>query len=224
MKIIRNNILILIVLINGLGLSCNYQPREQKILNEMTSFFEELIESEYQNSDSCFFKFINDFLNEKTFIVPEISLKKLVSINKKLNEHNLFNYFFQNYVEKDFVNNRNIPDKEFQDFKKKYKYNTVHLSDSFLDFYFTDNNSAASKYITQQIHFTGELSPFTYSRFILTRINELEYKKNKELFVVLFWPYICYSSGINFYPNTSFYDIKIRDCQWEKPDKISMKF
>lgn len=193
--------IIILFLFFGLVFSCNSQTREERILKEMASFVEETINSECQNMDSSFLCFIKDFLNEDIKFRPKLNKKKLININKELHKKDSFSFFYQKFSKKEFVNSSNLPDSIFRDFKNKYTYNVVRISDEYLSYYLRNNNSASADYIKKQNEDIKELSPIYYSQFLIPRLSEIELSKNKELFAILFWPYFCYSSGIDFYPN-----------------------
>lgn len=201
MKKIVLMIITLSILLNG---KC--QTREQHMLRKMASFFEKTIITTYPNSESSYSDFLEDFIEEhengeKTEILSHINVKGLDNLNKKVQRKDMFHYFYRYNNLKNFKNNNSVPDSIFESFKFKYKYNAVRLSGSYLEYYLNNNNSELAQYIKQQNEAIGEISPITLSLFLKHKLNELNCRKNKELMTLLFWPYLCYKSGLDFYPN-----------------------
>ena len=200
----KKYLITIILIFSGIMIG-NCQKKEQRLLNKMTSYFVEIINDTYQKSDSSFYYFIRDYIEEfengeRTEIVSNINIKKIEKINKKLkNTEGVNFYFYRNTEIKDFKNVKNLPDSIFDDFKIKYNYNVIKLSETYLDYYLNNNNSASSDYIKKKHEIIGELSPLTYSLFLKHRIEELKYNKNKELLTLLFWPYLCHISGLDFF-------------------------
>lgn len=203
MNTLKKTSIIIIILFFGLEFSCNSQTREKRLLKEMASFIEETIHSKYQNSDSSYLYFLKDFLNENINLSTNINKEKLIHINKELHKEKSFGFLYQKYSKKEFVNRRNLPDSIFQAFKIKYTYNVVKIADGYLSYYLKNNDSASADFFKHQYGDTRELSPLPFSLFLIPRLDELNHDKNKELFAVLFWQYLCYSSGIEFYPTTN---------------------
>lgn len=197
---------ILFLTIISIVLNVKCQTKEQHMLRKMTSFFEKTVVSTYQKSDSGYSAFLEDFIKEHenngtTEIISHINVKKLDKLNKMAQERNMFYYYYKYNKLNDFKNINSVPDSIFESFKYKYKYNVVRLSSHYLEYYLNNNNSELAQYIKQQDEALGEISPLVISLYLKPRINELNSKKNKELITLLFWPYLCYKSGIDFYPN-----------------------
>lgn len=187
-------------------LSCKCQPKEHLMLRKMSSFFEKTLIVSYPNSESFYSSFIEDFIEENengkiTEIISNVDVYELNRINKELQQNDMYRYFYRYKKLKDFENSKNIPDSIFESFKIKYKYNVVRLSDSFLNYYFSENNSEFAQYTKQHNEDIGEISPIVLSLFLIHKTNELENRKNVELVTLLFWPYLCYKTGLDFYPN-----------------------
>lgn len=190
----------------GVVLNSKSQTREQNMLSKMASFFEKTIIATYPKSESGYYDFLKDFIKEHengetTEIISHINVKELNNLNNKIQRKGMFQYFYRYNNPKIFKNINNVPDSIFESFKFKYKYNAVRLTNSYLKYYLENNNSESAQYIKQQNESTGEISPLTFSLYLKPRLNELNCRKNKELMTLIFWPYLCYKSGIDFYPN-----------------------
>jgi hypothetical protein len=200
--------IILMLTIFSIVLNGKCQTKEQHMLRKMTSFFEKTIITTYQKSESSYSAFFEDFIEEQengktTEIISYVNVEELYKLNKKMKSKNMFHYYYRYDNLKNFKNINSVPDSIFESFKLKYKYNAVKLSSCYLKYYLNNNNSELAQYIKQQYETIGEISPITISLFLKHRLNELSCRKNEELITLLFWPYLCYRSGLFFYPNNN---------------------
>jgi hypothetical protein len=112
-----------------------------------------------------------------------------------------FNRFNQGSSDMDDLFDMGSGNFSITNFKNKYKYNIVKFSSSYLDYYMLNNDSGMAKFIKLQQEITGEISILYVSLYLISHIEELSEKKNKEILSLLFLPYLCYNANIEFYPN-----------------------
>jgi len=174
--------------------------KQSGVLKKMCSFVDKTIQSEYEKNDSSFLYFIDDYLNGEAEFIAHANKRKMIRINKRLHRQKIFDFIYKPKSSKKFTNRRDLADSIFKEFKIKYSYNVVRLSESYVSYYLHSNKTVSSNFIRKQQKDFNEFSPLYYSLFIKSRLTELNFYKNRELFAVLFWPYFCYMNGIDFYP------------------------
>lgn len=182
------------------------QSMELRMLKKITDFFEEAISTTYQSPDSSYYWFLSDFIKEQedgntTMIIANIDRNRLNNIIGDIRKKGMSSFFYGKRNMKDFQNTKAMPDSIFERFKINYKYNIVRLSDIYLKYYLSGNDSELAQYVKQQHESLIEISILSFSLYLKPRFNELVCRKNKELMALIFLPYLCYNTGIGFNPN-----------------------